>query len=203
MTPKRRTLLLWILSVGLVLAGLEALSLSGSARGTGPYLHYAVYMSLANTFVPLPTNPLIIYMGREYLPVAVALIGATGTAVANLTEYLVLGILFGSRRAAKVKETAAYGTLRRYFETAPFPLMTAANFLPIPIDPVRWMAISVDYPRWRYVLATFLGRLPRYYLLAWLGDRYDLSNRTILLVLGATGLLVLFRRLLRRRRKSA
>lgn len=202
MARKHRTPLLWIVAVGLLLGGLEALSLSGAAPGAAPYLHYAVYMSLANTFLPLPTNPLIIYMGREYMPAIVALIGAAGTALANLTEYLVLGVLFETRRAARIRETRTYDRLRRLFETSPFLLMTAANFLPIPIDPVRWMAISVAYPRGPYVAATFLGRLPRYYLLAWMGERYQLSNRTILLVLAATALLVLARKLVARVRST-
>jgi membrane protein YqaA with SNARE-associated domain len=200
METRRRTLILWIAVVGTILAGLEGLSLLDGDGRFGPYLHYAVYMSLANTFIPLPTNPLIIYMGREYFPAMVAIVGAAGTAVANMTEYLLLGILFETRRAQRVKRTHTYQVLKRYFERSPFLLMVAVNFVPIPVDPVRWMAISVDYPRWRYVLSTFLGRIPRYYLLAWFGDRYDLSNRTILIILAATGVLVLARRLLPHRR---
>ncbi len=191
MTTKKRILITWLLSAGLLLAGMEVAFLLYPEWGYGPYIHYFVYMSLANSFVPLPTNPLIIYMGREFVPLFVAILGAVGTAAANTTEYLALGVLLENRRIKKFKETATYLALKRFFEISPFLLMVVVNFFPIPIDPVRWMAISVDYPRWRYVLSTFLGRFPRYFLLAWLGDRYDLSNRTILIILAATALVVL------------
>jgi membrane protein YqaA with SNARE-associated domain len=194
MTTKKKTLITWILSAGLILAGMEVISLLYPEWGYRQYFHYFVYMSLSNSFIPLPTNPLIIYMGREFLPIAVAILGAVGTSVANTTEYLVLGVLLENKRVKKVKETATYLALKRYFETSPFLLMIVVNFFPIPIDPIRWMAISVDYPRWRYVLSTFLGRFPRYFLLAWLGDRYNLSNRTILIILAATILVVLVKK---------
>ncbi len=201
MGAKKRTAIVWIVSVGVTLGGLELLSNLSTGGWFGPYLHYFVYMSLANTFIPLPTNPLIIYMGREFSPIAVSIIGTLGTAVANTTEYLILGALLEYGRVKKVRETRAYHTMKRYFEIAPFALMVVINFLPVPVDPVRWMAISVDYPRWRYVASTCIGRFPRYLLLAWLGDRYDLSNRTILIILAVTTGLVILRKVIVRLRK--
>jgi len=201
MPKSKRMLIGWIVSIGTLLTGLELLSIFSPGGDFGPYLHYLDYMSLANTLVPLPTNPLIIYMGREFQPSAVALLGAIGTSIANMTEYLFLDLLLAQDRLRRVKETAIYRRTKRAFEVAPFILMVAVNLVPLPIDPVRWMAISVTYPRWRYVLATFLGRLPRYYLLAELGDRYQLSNRVILIILAATVVPVLVRKILSRARK--
>jgi len=205
MSTKKRTAIAWIISMGVTLGGMEAVSTLFTGGWFGPYLHYFVYMSLANTFIPLPTNPLILYMGREFSPIAVAIIGSLGTSLANTTEYLVLGVLLEYGRVKKIRETRPYRTMKRYFEVAPFALMVVVNFFPVPIDPARWMAISVDYPRWKYVAATFIGRFPRYFLLAWLGDRYDLSNRTILIILAATTGLVILRKAsvhLRKRRSG-
>ena len=194
MSKKKRIVFFWIVSVGLLLAAIEVISFFFTKDAYGPYLHYFVYMSLANTLVPLPTNPLIIYMGREFSLVAVPVLGAVGTSIANTTEYLVLGTLLEYGRVKKVKKTKTYLTLKRYFEVAPFALMVVINIFPVPIDPVRWMAISVDYPRWRYITSTFLGRLPRYLFLAWLGDRYNISNRTILIILIITVGVILSRK---------
>ena len=47
---------------------------------------------------------------------------------------------------------------------------------------VRILAVSTDYPRRLYALATFVGRLPRYLLLAYLGYELQLSNRAIFTV---------------------
>jgi membrane protein YqaA with SNARE-associated domain len=194
MSKKKRIAFLWIAGLGLFLAGLEAVSILSVDGAYGNYLHYFVYMSLANTFIPLPTNPLIIYMGREFSPLTVSILGAAGTSIANTTEYLILGTFLEYRRVKKVKNTKTYLTLKRYFEITPFLLMTVINFIPVPIDPVRWMAISVDYPRLRYITSTFLGRFPRYLLLAWLGNRYNLSNTTIMILLGITVALVLIQK---------
>ncbi len=194
MSKKKRIVFFWTVGLGLFLAGLEVVSILSADGAYDDYLHYFVYMSLANTFIPLPTNPLIIYMGREFSPLPVSILAAAGTSIANTTEYLILGMLLEYGRVKKVKKTKIYLTLKKYFEIAPFILMTVINFFPVPIDPVRWIAISVDYPRWRYITSTFLGRLPRYLLLAWLGNRYDLSNTTILIILGVTVALVLLQK---------
>jgi len=203
MAHNKRILFWWMICLGLALICLEALSFLRPDTLYGPYCHYFVYMSLANSFVPLPTNPLTIYMGREFAPIAVSIVGAVGTSIANTTEYFVLGTLLRFERIDRVRVTKAYRALKRCFEIAPFALMTSVNFLPIPVDPVRWMAISEGYPRWRYILSTFLGRLPRYLILAWLGDRYNLSNRTIILILAATAGLFLIRKATARVRRSA
>jgi membrane protein YqaA with SNARE-associated domain len=145
---------------------------------------YLLYMSFPCTFVPLPVNPVVIGMGRTYSPLLVALLGALGTSVANLNEYQVLGAVSGSRFARKIKEGRVYTRMVEWYRKHPFLLLAATNFLPIPVDPVRWLSISSGYARPAYAAASFVGRAPRYYLLALLGDRYKVSNE-ILLVLVA------------------
>jgi membrane protein YqaA with SNARE-associated domain len=56
-----------------------------------------------------------------------------------------------------------------FFDRYAFLTMAAGSFLPIPVDVVRLMAISRAYSYWKYFAATFVGRVPRYLLIAYLG----------------------------------
>jgi len=147
---------------------------------------YLLYMSVAFTFLPLPTAWIVLWAAREVEPLSVALIGTIGTCIANLHDYYIIHYLFRVERVKKAKNTRLYRSGVRWFERAPFLTLSAASFLPIPIDVVRILAVSTEYPRRLYALATFAGRLPRYLLLAYLGYELQLSNRVIFVVFLAT-----------------
>lgn len=143
---------------------------------------HLLYMSLANTFLPLPTNPVIIWLGKSHAPFSVALIGALGTSLANLNEYYLIGYLSGRRFAGRIRERKIYERLERWYQRHPFSLLLFMNLLPVPVDPVRWLSISSGYGKLPYTSATFLGRLPRYFLLAFLGEAYQVPNWVLILI---------------------
>ena len=162
-----------------------------------------LYTSIAFTFCPLPTAWIMLWTAREIDPLSVALVGAVGTCIANLHDYYILNFLFGLEKVRKVKETGFYHNAVKWFGKAPFLTLTAASFLPIPIDVVRILAVSTGYSRGRYVLATFAGRFPRYLLLAWLGYEMKLSNKTIFIVFLATALIGIVKGISKMRGKYA
>ena len=51
--------------------------------------------------------------------------------------------------------------------------MVFAGFTPVPFYPFRVIGIASGDARWKYILSTFAGRTPRYYILAWLGNEYS------------------------------
>ena len=132
-------------------------------------LDYFLYMSAATTFTPLPTPPVIIHTATRAPIFLVALIGALGTTVAYLLEYAVLGRLLADERLGRVRRSRAFEWLASLFDRLPFIALTVAAFLPLPVDGVRLMAIARGYDRTRYAAAAFIGRLPRYVLLATVG----------------------------------
>ena len=144
---------------------------------------FLLYMSFANTFVPLPTNPLIIMLGRTHDPLLVGVLGAVGTAIANLTEYNVIAYISASKYADRVKKRKFYLKFQEWYWHHPFLLLMLTNFLPLPVDPVRWLSISSGYSRYCFAAATLAGRAPRYYLLALLGERYHVPNWILLLLI--------------------
>lgn len=162
-----------------------------------------LYTSIAFTFCPLPTAWIMLWAAREIDPLSVALVGAVGTCIANLHDYYIFNFLLGLEKVRKVKEAGFYHGAVKWFGKAPFLTLTAASFLPIPIDVVRMLAVSTGYPRRRYVLATFAGRFPRYLLLAWLGYELKLSNKTIFIVFLATALIGIVKGISKMREKYA
>jgi membrane protein YqaA with SNARE-associated domain len=145
-----------------------------------------LYLSFACTFLPLPTAWILLWGAREAGPLAVALAGTAGTCIANLHDYHALGALRGLGPMQRALRSGWYARAAAWFGRAPFVALAASSFVPIPVDGVRLLAISVGYPRPAFVLASFVGRLPRYLLLALLGRELALSNSAIVAVLAAT-----------------
>ncbi|MCK4628313.1 MAG: hypothetical protein KAT56_04880, partial [Sedimentisphaerales bacterium] len=96
----------------------------------------------------------------------VAAVGALGTALANLNEYHVFTFLLRFGRAHRLRHTRLYKSAARWFEVSPFVLMTVVSFLPIPVDLIRWLAITHRYRRDHFFIASFVGRFLRYAILA-------------------------------------
>lgn len=132
-------------------------------------LDYFLYMSAATTFTPLPTPPVIMHAATRAPILLVALIGALGTTVAYLIEYAVLGRLLANDRLGRVRRSRVVEWLTSVFDRLPFIALTVAAFLPLPVDGVRLLAIARGYDRTRFAGAAFIGRLPRYILLATAG----------------------------------
>ncbi|MEW6356287.1 MAG: VTT domain-containing protein [Planctomycetota bacterium] len=154
----------------------------------GHMAFFAAYMSLACTFCPLPTAWIFMWVGRDFNPFLVATVGALGTCVANLNDYYLLSFLLRYRLADRVRAARTYDAAVRWFDKAPFVILSVATFLPISVDVVRLLAISRRYSRRWFALATFVGRWPRYVILALIGRELQLSWVGILIVFVALAL---------------
>jgi membrane protein YqaA with SNARE-associated domain len=133
------------------------------------------YLSLCNTLVPLPTSWIVLLAASEdvmlfespLLRIAVvSILCTTASAMANLNEYHVLGYFLRSRLGDRIRRTHVYRWAIRWFDVSPFQTLTLFAFVPIPVDFIRWLAILRRYPRLRFAAAYWLGRLPRYAILA-------------------------------------
>lgn len=176
-----------------VLYGLYGLDGGQMARCIWLLGLYLFYMSLCCTFFPAPTAWLILLLASPIIGLIepaflqarlglsaelarltatpatvliVAIVGAFGTSMANLNEYHIFTFLLRFGKVHRLRRTRIFQVASRYFNVSPFWLMTAVNFLPVPIDVLRWLAITNRYPRGRFAAACFLGRFARYGLLA-------------------------------------
>lgn len=151
-------------------------------RSPSILLDYFLYLSLACQFIPLPTIPAIGLAAKVFHPMLVSVVGAAGTAIANLNDYAILGWLFRHKKVKKVRDIRSYRRFLHFFDKRPFLTLTVGAFLPIPIDVVRLIAISRAYAFWKYMMAAFVGRVPRYLIIAYLGK--ELPAKYILILFG-------------------
>ena len=152
---------------------------------------YFLYMSLACTFFPIPTLPVVIFMGKSFIPFYVALIGAVATTLANLNDYCIVSTIFISKKVQQVHNTKFYNFLIKYFQKSPFIIVAIGSFLPLSIDFIRLLAISHQYPIAKFSLANFCGRFIRYFILAMFGYSFQISNKVILIIFAFFFLLTL------------
>lgn len=149
------------------------------------------YLALCNSLLPLPTAWIVLLAAAPdfaptqtaWLRVAlVALLATLATVVANLNEYHLLAYLLRFRIGQRIRRARLYAAAVRWFDRAPFQLLTLIAFIPIPVDAVRWLAILRGYPRGRFALAYLCGRGPRYALFAGGSVLLQLTTRQIALL---------------------
>jgi membrane protein YqaA with SNARE-associated domain len=123
------------------------------------------YMTCACTFFPLPTPQIIMAYGGRFNPILVAVVGAIGTCMAGLIDYTVMTYVLEFKKIAKLKETNIYRYCTWLYNKIAFISLVIAGFIPIPFEPFRCLAGATRYSKGKYVLALFIGRGLRYYLL--------------------------------------
>ena len=176
-------------------------------------LAMGIYLSLCTTLLPLPTGWLIACVATREAAVAstawgtvlaVGLVGAAASTVANLNEYHLLTWMLRHPRIAALRRSRLHGAGARWFARSPFLLVVAFNLLPIPLDVVRVLSATCRYPRGPFAAANLLGRFVRYAVIAFVTYWWDLGWAAAWVLLGlavAVGLgrigVSLFRRLLR------
>lgn len=165
-----------VLSVAVfVITSLLLIALLPIHDGLNLLLFFAC-MTVSCTSIPLPTPLMVVSRGQEFDPLLIALVGGIGTCIACLIDYEVLSYLVKyvsnkSENVARLKDTRVCQFTVRFFNKMAFISIVIAGATPIPFEPIRWLAIGVKYSRLKYTLAVFIGRAPRYYLLAWIGDQ--------------------------------
>ena len=198
--PELGRLRLWFVIYLVWLIGLFALALTMFARyeaGDRAALAWwllallGFYVSLCNSLLPLPTAWIVLLLASPEVSLfesaaariaAVALLSATATMMANLNEYHVFGYFLRARLGERLRRSRVYQWSVRWFDVAPFQTLVLIAFIPIPIDFVRWLAILRRYSRPRFAAAYWLGRLPRYAILAGISVLLKLGALEIILI---------------------
>jgi len=189
----------WFASVIALFAVITGFILSRVLRpAVSLLLAYFIYMSLACTFIPLPTTWMVLWLSSNASPFLVALLGTVGTVIANLNDYYLFSFFFRYRHISRIRRTAFHKKALQWFYKAPFLTLTVSTFLPIPLDIIRFLAISGRYSRWKFTVANFAGRFPRYLLLAYIGYQLKLGRTALLIVLLVTAALGISRFIVRR-----
>jgi ribonucleoside-triphosphate reductase len=176
----------------LVLAGVLLLLVPASSSLVA-YGLYAIPSHMLVSF--LANEPMLLATARTSPPMLVAIAGAVGCLVAIAIDYAIIGWLVNHRLVrSELDDTRSFQVAQRFFGRAPFLLIVAGALLPVPFFPVKILAIVRDYSIAMTAGAIVLGRLPRFYALALLGEKVQapdsalMSAMGMLAIVGAWGL---------------
>lgn len=132
--------------------------------------------------LPATYEPVLMVAGRVYPPLLVALIGVAGTLyIEYINYYLYRAVLFHpkldqARASTLVRRTVAL------FERSPFFAVWLCSWSPLPYWAVRFLAPLSGYPVRPYLVATFLGRMPRLWFFAALGLVVPVATQWLVMV---------------------
>ncbi len=127
----------------------------------------------------LPHEPIIIYFGKSFSPFTVAWVSVMGTLFIEASNYMLVTLCFKIPKLDELRNHDIFQKVSKYFLKAPFISLVVAAFSPVPFYPFRIIAPTSGYPMKRYLSATFLGRAPRFYILAYFGHTVEIPNKVI------------------------
>lgn len=121
----------------------------------------------------LPTffEPIIIEAAKWKSPWAVTLVATCGYMYMEYINWHVYAWVLNWDRLAgfRARRSVRWGV--RLFSRSPFWMVVIFAFTPLPFWVGRALAILDHYPLRRFLLATAVGRLPRWFLYAWFGEQ--------------------------------
>jgi membrane protein YqaA with SNARE-associated domain len=124
----------------------------------------------------VPHEPVLLYFGKFYLPLTVALVAIPSTLFTEMLNYSTFKYISDLRIFTKLREKKAVQKMVQFFNKAPFLTLWVAGITPIPFYPLRILVVLAKYPLPRYILAVFLSRFPRFVILAYVGYKIQLPD---------------------------
>jgi membrane protein YqaA with SNARE-associated domain len=137
---------------------------------------FGVYSIPTNSIIPAPHEPGLLYFAKHYDPLLIAVAGTLGTAVAAFADYEVVERAMRHPRIRGAREARLFKWSVRWLMRFPFLTVVLFAATPLPIYVVRVLAPASGYPVARYVTALMVGRLPRFYAVAWFGHTFPLPT---------------------------
>jgi membrane protein YqaA with SNARE-associated domain len=154
----------------------------------------------------VPHEPILLYFGKFYHPLTVALVATAGTVITEIINYSVFKYVADFKAFEKVSRSKLVVKSVGLFKKAPFLSLWVAGLTPVPYYPFRFMVVVARYPLPLFALAVFTSRLPRFFILALLGNKFDIPNGVIIglfAVLVLAAVIPLVREFLRKEDKGS
>ncbi len=130
----------------------------------------------------LPHEPVLLYYGKEFNLFAAVFAATLGTLVAGFIDYETLTFVLNHNKVKKLYyDKYIYKKSVNFFYKFPFSMIIIAALTPVPYYPFKFLSIASAYPMKKYLLALSIGRVPRYFLLIWLGYTFKIPNWILLL----------------------
>lgn len=119
---------------------------------------------------PIPPDPFI--AGGTALglsPLLAALIATIGSVLGGLTAHT-LGLVFGEPLAKKLLGERNFLKGEAFMNRYGVLAVLLGALTPIPFKVICWLAGIFEMPRIPFLIAAFVGRLPRFLIFAFAGD---------------------------------
>lgn len=159
---------------GIALAG--ALALAFAPRLAGLFL-LALYCIPSNSVLPIPHEPGVLYFARFYDPAWIALAATTASVIVSFADYAIVEAAMKKPSLSGAQHSRVFRWAVRWMQRWPFAIVSLFSLVPLlPISVIRVLAPASGYSIRRYVVAQIVGRLPRFYLLAWLGQTLEFPS---------------------------
>jgi len=129
---------------------------------------YFIYMAVSSTLIPLPTPPAVLAAGILIGPLLAALVGGVANCIGATIDYWV-----GAKIPHSEKHSERFNKIEpllHKFKDNAFLALVIAGFTPFIFDPLRLAAGYIGYDLKKYWIAVFIGRTPRFFLVAWMGQ---------------------------------
>lgn len=124
----------------------------------------------------VPHEPVILFFARFYDPIVVAAVSLAGTVLTEFINYSIIRTFADTRSFRRISGGPRVRRIVELFGRAPFPALLVAALTPVPFYPFRFLAVMSRYPVGLYLLAVLVGRGPRFYLIAFLGELVQIPN---------------------------
>jgi len=163
---RRRDLVGWALLGAAAVAAAAAL-----VPALRPLVLFGLYSVPANSAIPIPHEPGVLSFALLAPALPLALAGALGAFAGAWVDRWMLAWVFRRPMGEALRSARSWRALERWLMRAPFltTLLVAFTGFP-PVQIIRLLVVASGYSTWRYALALALGRLPRFYLMALLGQ---------------------------------
>ena len=124
----------------------------------------------------VPHEPALLYFGKFYTPLTVALVAIPSTLLTEMLNYSTFKYVADLKIFTNLRDKKALKKTIRFFNKAPFLALWVAGITPIPFYPLRFLVVLAKYPLPRYILAIFLSRFPRFIILAYVGYKIQIPD---------------------------
>ena len=134
----------------------------------------------------VPHEPVLFYFSKFYHPLTVSVVSIAGTIITEYFNYSIFSYFAEFQSIQKAKKWNFLQKTLSLFNKAPFISLAIAAVSPIPFYPFRFLVVLTKYPLYKYLLAVFIFRFIRYYILALVGYTFHIPNSLLIIILKET-----------------
>jgi len=179
---RNRTLLLVTISVTVILGVALWITLYSFPQYSNLWILFLYTIPSMSPIAIVPHEPIVFYYSKYYHPFTVTWVTLAGTIFTEYLNYKFVTLFFKIPKLDDLKRHQTFQKATHYFLLMPFVSIVIAAISPIPFYPFRIIVPASRYPVKKYLIAIFLGRAPRFYILAYFGYAFKLSNKIIILL---------------------